>query len=207
MNLLIIRHGQSEADILNVYEGRADFALTELGHKQATQMAKWVGSYMKPDKIYASTLQRARQTAEKLSAATGIPIQYEDALMEWNNGLIAGLSKDEASKKYPQPNPKFPHTAMYNQESDIDFRTRAETILSKIINENLPESKIAIVSHGGMISRLFQSFMGLPMISNTFIYSGDTGVHHLQIDTSAVGDSRNRRIVFLNSQAHLAGSH
>ena len=46
MDLLIIRHGQSEADILNVIEGRADFNLTELGQQQAALMAEWVGKYM-----------------------------------------------------------------------------------------------------------------------------------------------------------------
>ena len=33
MKLLIIRHGQSEADLLDVHEGRADFPLTALGHR------------------------------------------------------------------------------------------------------------------------------------------------------------------------------
>ncbi|MFA7715521.1 phosphoglycerate mutase family protein [Lactobacillus acidophilus] len=34
MRLLVVRHGQSEADILKVCEGRADFSLTKLGHEQ-----------------------------------------------------------------------------------------------------------------------------------------------------------------------------
>ena len=42
MKLLIIRHGESEADILRVHEGRADFNLTERGHKQAEAMANYV---------------------------------------------------------------------------------------------------------------------------------------------------------------------
>ena len=108
MDLLIIRHGQSEADILKVHEGRADFALTELGHKQATLMAEWVSSYIKLDKIFASPLIRAKQTAEKLSAAIGIAIQFEEDLMEWQNGLIAGLSREEAAIKYPDPSPPIP---------------------------------------------------------------------------------------------------
>ena len=33
MLLLLIRHGESEADLLDVHEGRADFELTERGHK------------------------------------------------------------------------------------------------------------------------------------------------------------------------------
>ena len=44
MDLFIIRHGQSEADILNVMEGRADFNLTPLGYKQAELMAEWLTS-------------------------------------------------------------------------------------------------------------------------------------------------------------------
>lgn len=38
MKLLIVRHGESEADILQVHEGRADFELTEKGHKQAAYL-------------------------------------------------------------------------------------------------------------------------------------------------------------------------
>ena len=34
MRILVIRHGESEADILDVHEGRADFELTERGHRR-----------------------------------------------------------------------------------------------------------------------------------------------------------------------------
>lgn len=42
MQLLLIRHGQSEADILEVHKGRADYHLTELGQNQARKMASHV---------------------------------------------------------------------------------------------------------------------------------------------------------------------
>ena len=38
--ILLIRHGESEADLLKVHEGRADFSLTEQGKQQAAAMAK-----------------------------------------------------------------------------------------------------------------------------------------------------------------------
>ncbi|HBK85959.1 MAG TPA: histidine phosphatase family protein, partial [Firmicutes bacterium] len=63
MKILVIRHGESEADILHVHEGRADFALTAEGQRQAAAMAKWVAGLYTIDKIYASTLTRAQQTA------------------------------------------------------------------------------------------------------------------------------------------------
>ena len=72
MKLLIIRHGESEADILNVHEGRADFNLTDKGHSQAQAMADYVSRNYSIDKIYASPLKRAFQgrSCRKISART-----------------------------------------------------------------------------------------------------------------------------------------
>ena len=196
MDLIIIRHGESEADILKVHEGRADFNLTEKGHKQAELMANWVSNYIELDKIIASPLKRAAQTAEKLATATNLPIQFRDELMEWQNGLMAGMSFEEANIKYPEPTIKYPHTAVYGQESNVAFRARAELILSEIIHEEHPGAKIAIVSHGNMITRLFQSFMGVPIDSDVQLFTGDTGIHHLKIGW-------NKKIAFLNYTGHL----
>ena len=82
MILLVIRHGESEADNLHVHEGRADFELTEKGHKQAEAMAKYVAENYQLSRIYASTLKRAAQTAKHLSDATGTAIDFDPDLME-----------------------------------------------------------------------------------------------------------------------------
>lgn len=197
MNILIIRHGQSEADILNVHEGRADFPLTELGVKQATAMAETISNNYEISKIYSSPLLRARETAEKLSKATITPITFEDNLMEFNNGLLAGLSREEANEKYPEPEVRYPHTALYGMESMIDFRIRAEIALSKIIAENNPNSTIAIVAHGGIINMLLRSFLELPLNTSIFFSTGDTGIHLLQINNF------HRKIIFSNKIDHI----
>ena len=139
-------------------------------------------------------------TAEILFAVINIPVETMDDLMEWQNGLIAGLSQKEADEKYPAPAIKHPHTAFYGQESDIEFRARAETAFSKILNENPPDSKIVIISHGGMINKLFQSFLMLPVNSSVGIHSGDTGIHHWKVSEKS---PYVRRIVFAISLVHL----
>jgi len=198
MNLLVIRHGQSEADILEVMEGRADFNLTDLGKKQALLMADWIAQNYKVDKIFSSPLKRASQTATILSERIGIEIIYDDDLMEWQNGIIAGMPYEEARVKYPKPEPKYSHTAVYKQESDIHFRMRAETILSKIIYENPIDSTIAVFSHGGLINQLFNSFLRLPITSNNvYTHCGDTGIHEWRTD------GNNRGIIHVNLQKHL----
>ncbi|MGE7921451.1 histidine phosphatase family protein [Viridibacillus sp. NPDC093762] len=197
MRLLIIRHGESEADILNVHEGRADFKLTEVGQQQVILLSEWVNNHYKLDKIYSSTLKRATQTALLLGNKQQIEIEFDEDLMEWNNGLIAGLSREEAEERYPLVIDLAPHDAVYEQESILDFRYRAEKILSKIISEHPDDATIAIVSHGGMINKLYQSFLKLPFDTNVIFHCGDTSLHEWTIQDNQ------RHIVFSNRLDHL----
>lgn len=197
MMILVIRHGQSKADLLGVHEGRADFPLTALGHRQAEALAKHLASAYQLSKIYTSPLKRAQQTAEHLSKKTGLRFETEDLLMEFNNGLIAGLDKKEAALRYPYV-PDLPlHTALYQQESRLNFQYRAELVLSKIIAENGENTVLALVSHGGMINRLYHAFLRLPLESKISIITGDTGIHAWQIDQGV------RKIHYANRIMHL----
>ena len=185
MRLLVIRHGESEADLLNVHEGRADFALTERGHRQAQAMSRYVGAHYNVCKIYHSTLTRAVQTARHLADAIGAALQPEEYLMEFDNGLIAGLGRDEADAKYPQVSVP-PHASVYEQESALMFRYRAEFILSKILAENEAGSTVAVVTHGGTINQLYRAFLRLPLDAGFRFYTDDTGLH----EWLAVKDTR-----------------
>lgn len=154
MLLLLIRHGESEADILNVHEGRADFNLTEKGRSQAEKAASFVKENFKITKIFASPLKRAAQTAEYLSSATGIGIEFRDDLMEFNNGLLAGLSREEAARRYPEIKGLPIDKSVYGQESLLEFRQRADAALAYVLSCAEDDDTIAVVSHGGMINQL-----------------------------------------------------
>ena len=181
MRLLVVRHGQSEADILGVCEGRADFPLTKLGHEQAERTAEYISEKYKVDKIYSSTLKRAMETAEHIAKKANLEVNPEDKLQEFNNGLRAGLEFKLAFEKYPNV-PTAIHESHYQQESKLEFRMRAEYVLSKIISENDPTSTIVIVSHGGLIMRLFQAFLKLPIGSNVKLITGDAGIHDWSVE-------------------------
>lgn len=103
VEIMVVRHGQSEADILNRCEGRADFSLTDLGLQQAQLLAEWIQRNYALDAIFCSTLIRAKQTAAAIAELTQVPVTYDNDLMEQNNGVIAGMLRDEALMKYPIP--------------------------------------------------------------------------------------------------------
>jgi 2,3-bisphosphoglycerate-dependent phosphoglycerate mutase len=199
LELLVVRHGQSVADIENKHEGRADFELTPLGVEQATRSAQFINKYYKPHVIISSPLKRASKTAEIIGSACEVEVFYEKSIMEWNNGLLAGLPREEAIKKYPlPPGGRKPHDTFADTESFIQFRARAEIFLSQLLDQNAEMNKrICIISHGGFINMLFRSFLRLPVNMDTAISSGDTGIHLWGID----GDQR--KILFSNYQEHI----
>lgn len=201
MEVLVVRHGQSVADIERRLEGRADFPLTELGCKQAEKVAKWISEKYRQDIILSSPLKRAAKTAEYIGTETGIKVIYHEELMEWNNGLLAGLLFSEAKEKYPlSEGGRKPHDEFAECESLINFRARAEMFWSKIVHQYKEEQsikRICIISHGGMINMLFKSFMNLSINTNCEIRTGDTGLHLWEVD------GEKRTIIFSNSQEHL----
>ncbi|HHW57308.1 MAG TPA: histidine phosphatase family protein [Clostridia bacterium] len=201
MEILIVRHGQSQADLEDRYEGRADFSLTELGCEQAQKLAKWVLENYRPDIILSSPLKRAAQTAEYIGKETNVKIIFDDELMEWDNGLLAGLLRSEAAEKYPLPKEgRKPYSEFAGTESYINFRARAETFWAKFLDTYGTDENIrraCIVSHGKMINMLFRAFMKLPIDTDITLKTGDTGVHLWVVD------GNKREIVFSNSQAHL----
>ena len=199
MKLIVIRHGESEADLLDVHEGRADFALTERGHRQAESMAEYISKSFSISKIYASTLKRAKQTAAHLSEKTGISVIYDGDLMEFNNGLLAGLPRAVVKEKYPDI-PDLPlDKAVYGQESQIEFRKRAETVLEKIIRESGEDETVAVFSHGGTINQLYRSFLYIPVDKKSFFNTADTGIHIWE------HTERERRVLKANYDEHIKG--
>lgn len=199
MRILLIRHGESEADLLDVHEGRADYELTERGHRQADAMACYIKENYVLSAIYCSTLRRACQTATHLCERTGIKMNPEDKLMEFNNGLIAGLKRSVAQERYPLVEDTPMHASVYEQESMLEFRFRADYMLSKIISETDSSATVAIVTHGGMINQLYRAFLRLPVDSDICFATGDTGIHEWRI-------TKDRRVIVnANITAHTKG--
>ncbi len=195
--LLLIRHGESEADILNVHEGRADYPLTDRGHRQAEAMGKWVADKYKIDMIFSSTLRRAAQTAGYLSDASGVLVRYDADLMEFNNGLLAGLPFEEAAIRYPRIENLPPDQSVYGQETQLEFRARAERALERCLSCMPDGATAAIVSHGGMINQLYASIIALPPAASPRFLTGDTGIHLWNISQDGP------KLVFANCQEHL----
>ncbi len=102
--LVLVRHGQSEWNLKNLFTGWKDPDLTEKGvaeAKAAGQRLKAKG--LKFDLCFTSVLTRAQHTLALILAElgqTGLPETRDQALNERDYGELTGLNKDDARKKW-----------------------------------------------------------------------------------------------------------
>ena len=100
--LILIRHGQSEANEQNRFAGQTDVPLTDLGRAQAESAARYLAAHEKIDKIYSSDLQRAHNTALPTSVLTGVPIIDAKELREICAGIWEGRAVSEIEVEYAE---------------------------------------------------------------------------------------------------------
>lgn len=100
--LLLIRHGESEANRSAYFAGQLDAELMEKGVEQATLSAEFVKENYKVSAIYSSDLQRAYRTAECFSEILGLDIIKEEGLREINGGDFQGKKHAELPELYPE---------------------------------------------------------------------------------------------------------
>ncbi len=102
--LVLVRHGQSEWNLKNLFTGWRDVGLTETGIAEAKAAGRrLLAEKIKFDVAFTSGLIRAQKTLDLMLDEMGqkdIPILKDIALNERDYGDLNGLNKDEARKKW-----------------------------------------------------------------------------------------------------------
>ena len=99
--LCLVRHGQTDWNLEGRYQGQSDVPLNENGRGQAESLIEKLRS-RKFSAIYTSDLSRARETAEPIAKALGIPLRIEPRLREINQGEWEGQLVDDLKARYTE---------------------------------------------------------------------------------------------------------
>ncbi|HWC27948.1 MAG TPA: histidine phosphatase family protein [Solirubrobacteraceae bacterium] len=95
----LVRHGQTERSMTGTYSGRLDVPLTDTGREQARDTAEQLLD-AGIDAVVTSPLVRARDTAQTIADAAGVPLTVDERLTEVDYGPFEGLDRDGAQARF-----------------------------------------------------------------------------------------------------------
>jgi probable phosphomutase (TIGR03848 family) len=194
--VLLVRHGQTPTTG-KVLPGRAGgLHLSETGQAQARAVAERLAALPSVDAVYASPLERARETAKPIGEARGLRVRVERGLLEadigdWTGQELKSVRKAPEWKRvhaYPSGF-RFP-----GGESFVEMQNRALAALERVRTAH-PGGTVVAVSHADVIKAavahalgthldLFQRIVISPC-SVTAISYGDTGPIVLSVNSVA----------------------
>jgi probable phosphomutase (TIGR03848 family) len=159
--LLLVRHGQTPTTGTTLPGRAPGLHLAEVGVTQAEAAAVRLGELTKIDAIYASPLERARETAAPIAKAVGQKVKIDKGLLEcdfgdWTGSALADLMKLpewQTVQKFPSGF-RFP-----NGESFTEMQSRMVTALDRLRLAH-PGGVVVAVSHADPIKAAVAHAMG-----------------------------------------------
>lgn len=150
MNLFVVRHGQTEWNVLKKMQGSVDIPLNEKGIEQAHKTKENLKD-INIDFIFCSPLIRAKQTAEIIGTAKNLQIIYDDRLRERNYGEFEGTSKSLFNyNDFWAYNKNLKYIKAENIQ---DFFDRIYIFIDELKMKHL-DKNILIVTHAGVVKAI-----------------------------------------------------
>jgi broad specificity phosphatase PhoE len=163
LELILVRHGETDWNKNEVYRGRADVALNKTGLEQAALAARYL-SAEKIDVIYSSPLQRALKTAAAIARFQKTKVNAVGDLIDFDYGEWQGLTSAEVQERYPE---------LYQDWLDTPEQVRIPggESLQSVLDRAVPfveeavarcrEGKIVLVSHRVVLKVIICALLGL----------------------------------------------
>ena len=166
LELLLIRHGQTDWNLGDRLMGRQAIPLNEKGRWQAGQLATYL-SQTTIDALYTSPVLRARETADILmQGRDACPCTEVMELAEIDYGDLVGMPFAELRFKYAHEVQGFNENpagvSFPGGESLLQASERVALLLDRI-RKNHPDGRVACVSHADVLKLALLSLLKLPL--------------------------------------------
>lgn len=209
IDLYLIRHGEAEVNVRHVVGGmRGDTGLTGRGVVQAERLRDRLSATgeIHAEVLLSSPLPRARQTAEILAPALGLPVALDEELVEIDPGEADGMPLMDAVTRFGIPDfarePSRPLCP--GGESWTTFQARVSALLERLGREHEGRSVVA-VTHGGVIDGSFVHYLRTGYVSfpGSQLATRHTAITHWKKSEGPGGPSGGYRLVVFNDSMHL----
>src|SRR5689334_2114701 len=161
--LVLVRHGQSEWNLKNLFTGWRDVDLTDAGIAEAVRAGRSLKAQgLRFDVAFTSVLKRAQRTLDLMLKELGqenIPQLRDQALNERDYGNLVGLNKDDARERWGDE-----QVLKWRRSYDIappggeSLRDTAARVLPYYVQEILPRvlrgERVLVAAHGNSLRAL-----------------------------------------------------
>jgi probable phosphoglycerate mutase len=200
--LCLVRHGETAWNAEHRVQGQLDVALNATGLAQARAVADALARE-EFAAIYSSDLSRAMQTAQPVAMRLKLKINPEQELRERHYGIFESLTYAEVKTRYPEDYARFeardPEFRFRTGESLRDFSARSISVVSRIASRH-PGQDVLVVTHGGVLDKLYRFVTGLPLSAPR-----DFGIPNCGINRVATGPG-GWRLLSWADVSHLQGA-
>jgi len=182
----LLRHGEHGL-LGRVLAGRMPgVGMTERGRAEIASQAERLATE-KIAAIYASPLQRTRESAEIVSARLGLPIEFRDDLLELDFGEWTGTTFDaiRADPRWQAWSTQRSLAAIPGGESMREVQQRVVAALLELNERHLHET-VVLVSHGDVIRAVLLFALGMPLDFYNRIEIGQGSISTINIGASGI---------------------
>ena len=165
--LLLVRHGETAANLSHRFAGWNDDHLTEGGREQVVELARALG--FRGGRLYTSPVRRTVETAEILATELALEVRTVHDLHELEVGEWKGLTEAEVSERWPEAYRAWLETPdnlpVKGRESLEELRERARSAIDQIGRAELSEdaSPALVVTHLALIRVLWLAAQDRPL--------------------------------------------
>ncbi len=155
--MLLVRHGESEANRDRRFSLTDEVPLTDAGRRQALDLAGQISAHWRPRRILTSTFRRAGETGQIIAAALGLPVDTVAGMHERNLGVLRGQPY-EALGELTRQDPVFDPARRWlwrppGGESLEDVRLRTVAALAALARR-CRDRELVVVTHGAVMLSL-----------------------------------------------------
>jgi broad specificity phosphatase PhoE len=196
--ILLIRHGQTKWNRQQVFRGRADIPLSNVGIEQATALAERLAN--EPiSAVYSSPLARALVTAEHVARPHGLRPHRVEGWTDISFGAWEGRLHEDVKREDGERYARWqsqPHLVRLPAgETLAEVRQRMMAALNDIVTRN-SDSAVAVVAHRAVNKVLLCAFLGL----------GDDAFWRIRQDTGCLSivecDGDQKVVLLVNDTCH-----
>ena len=207
LELILVRHGESEGNAEGRLQGQRDYPLTALGQRQVAATAKRL-ALKKVAAVYSSPIKRALTTAEAIVQPHALSVRPVTDIQEYDFGELSGLTWPQIKERAPEvakeirsARPEYP--SYPGEEGRETFRRRVCNGLMEIAARHKGDERVVVVTHAGPIAVFAQHVLGREYLRPNPFQIGNCSLTTIEFRDAPQG-MPTAVLVSLNQICHLA---